>query len=61
MSPFTRVLSWMAAIGTRGAARNAWRAVEERADAEAAVDALSARLAATTPPAAPRAAPSRAA
>jgi hypothetical protein len=49
MSPLIRFTSWMAAIGTHGAASNAKRAVEEREAAEAAVDALSIRLAATVP------------
>jgi hypothetical protein len=57
MTSLIRFMSWMAAIGNGKAALNAWRAVEDRVQAEAAVDALSARLAA----AASLNAPSRAA
>jgi hypothetical protein len=39
-----RFISWTMAIGNVGAAANAWRAIEERAQAEAALDALSARM-----------------
>jgi hypothetical protein len=45
MNPLMRFLSWMVAIGNREAAFNARGAVEDRLQAEAAVDALSARLA----------------
>lgn len=44
MTSLTRLMSWMVAIGNRGATANAWRAIEERAQAEAALDALSARM-----------------
>jgi hypothetical protein len=49
MTLLDRLTSWVAAMGTAGAARNARRAVEERAAAQAAVDALRVRLAATAP------------
>lgn len=58
MTSLTRFISWMVAFGTGGAAANAWRAIEERAQAEAALDALSVRMS-TTP--ANSATPSRAA
>ena len=44
MTSLTRFISWMVAFGTGGAAANAWRAIEERAQAEAALDALSVRM-----------------
>jgi hypothetical protein len=44
MTSLTRFISWMVAIGTGGAAANAWRAIEERAQVEAALDALSTRM-----------------
>ena len=44
MSPLIRFISWTVTIGNGGAAANAWRAIEERAQAEAAVDGLSARM-----------------
>ena len=49
MSPLYRIITRVAALGRNGATANARRAVDERAQAEAAVDALSARLAATAP------------
>jgi hypothetical protein len=59
MSPLIRFISWTMAIGNGGAAANACRAIEERAQAEAAVEGLSARLDGIAPP--NHAAPSRAA
>jgi hypothetical protein len=60
MSLFTRFISWMTAVGSLGAANNARRAINERAKADAEIDALSDRLAAerpaTTPTSPPRAA-----
>ena len=44
MTPLIRFMSWMVAIGNGGAAANAWHAIEERAQADAAVDALCARV-----------------
>jgi len=44
MSPLIRFMSWISTIGNGGATANAWRAIEERAQADAAVDALSARM-----------------
>jgi hypothetical protein len=59
MSPLIRFISWTVAIGNGGAAANAWRAIEERAQAEATVDGLSARMNGIAP--SNHAAPSRAA
>jgi hypothetical protein len=62
MSPFTRFMSWMTAVGGLGATSNARRALEERTAAHAEIDALSDRLAATpAAPARPPASPPRAA
>jgi hypothetical protein len=44
MSPFIHFISWTMSIGNRGAAANAWRAIDERVQAEAALDALSVRM-----------------
>jgi hypothetical protein len=44
MSPLIRFMSWVVTIGNGGAAANAWREIEERAQATAALDALSARM-----------------
>ena len=44
MSPLIRFISWTVAIGNRGATANAWRAIEERAQADATLDALAARM-----------------
>jgi hypothetical protein len=44
MSPLIRFISWTVAIGNRGATTNAWRAIEERAQADATLDALAARM-----------------
>jgi len=59
MSPLIRFISWTMAIGNDRATANACRAIEERVQAEAAVDGLSARMDGTAPP--NHAAPSRAA
>jgi hypothetical protein len=59
MTPLIRLISWTVAIGNGGAAANAWRAIEERAQAEAVVDGLSARMNGIASP--NHAAPSRAA
>ena len=59
MSSLIRFISWTVAIGNRGAAANASRAIEERSQADAALDALSARMSGAEP--AGDAAPSRAA
>jgi len=59
MSPLIRFISWTMAIGNGRATANACRAIEERAQAEAAVDGLSARMDGIAPP--NHAAPSRAA
>ena len=70
MSSLIRFISWTVAIGNRGAAANAWRAIEEREQAEATLDALSARMSGAPagalplndePPSSTRTAPSRAA
>jgi hypothetical protein len=55
MSPFNRMIAWVAALGRNGATANARRAIDERARSEAAVDALAVHLAANA------SAPSRAA
>ena len=44
MSPLIRVISWTVAIGNGGATANARRAIEERAQVDATLDALSARM-----------------
>jgi len=44
MSPLIRFISWTVAIGNRGATANAWRAIEERAQVDATLDALAARM-----------------
>ena len=44
MSPLIRFISWTVAIGNRGATANAWRAIEDRAQADATLDALAARM-----------------
>jgi hypothetical protein len=44
VTPLIRFISWMVAIGNGGATANAWRAIEERAQADATLDALSTRM-----------------
>jgi hypothetical protein len=44
MSPLIRFISWTVAIGNGGATANARRAIEERAQVDATLDALSARM-----------------
>ena len=44
MSPLIRFISWTVAIGNRGATANARHAIEERAQADATLDALAARM-----------------
>ena len=44
MTPLLRFISWMVAIGNGGAMANAGRAVEERAQADAALDARFASM-----------------
>jgi hypothetical protein len=48
MNILIRVAAWIEAPGVRAAARNAWRAIEETAEAKAAVDARCRELAPTT-------------
>lgn len=43
----TSIASWLAALGNRGAVRNAWRSCEEQRLLDQRIDALSKRLAAT--------------
>jgi hypothetical protein len=50
MSSLIRFISWTVAIGNAGAAANAGRAIEERARADAALDALAARMSAAPAP-----------
>ena len=63
MSPLIRFISWMAAIGNGGAVANAGRAVRDRAQADAALDARFARMSGVPSDGVPSsgAAPSRAA
>jgi hypothetical protein len=47
MGSVDRIISWLAGLGRNGATANAERAVFEREQAAAAVDALGVRLATT--------------
>jgi hypothetical protein len=63
MSPLIRFISWTVAIGNGGAVANAGRAVQERAQADAALDARFAGMSRVASNGVPSsgAAPSRAA
>jgi hypothetical protein len=50
MNILDRFVTWVEAPGVRRAALNAWRAIEETAEAKAAVDARCAQLMLTTAP-----------